>query len=164
MRSPHFIKTKVSQRLAGCLPPSSKVLKKEENNVWKKKQKKAQGGVVFLSVGCFITVSASHHHLSDIQKRLIMLSSALPLSCISAFDSAQEAEITWTVSYLYECFVIRLGFSSMLHFSMKRPKSVAMMNSPCWFWNYSTGCSCHWKKETLSNRMRWLFTAVFLCL
>lgn len=98
-----------------------------------KKQKKAQGGAVFLSVGCFITVSASHHHLSDIQKWLITLSSVLPLSCISAFDSAQDAEITWTVLYLHKFFVIRLGFSLMLHFSMERPKSVAMMNSPCLF-------------------------------
>lgn len=98
-----------------------------------KKQKKAQGGAVFLSVGCFMTVSASHHHLSDIQKCLIMLSSVLPLSCISAFDSAQDVEVTWTVSYLHKCFVSRLGFSLMLHVSMKRPKSVAMMNSPCLF-------------------------------
>lgn len=76
----------------------------------KRKQKKAQGGAVFLSVGCFITVSASHRHLSDIQKRLIMLSSVLPLSCISAFDSAQDAEITWTVSYLHKCFCYAAGF------------------------------------------------------
>lgn len=109
MKIPPVIKTKVSQRLPGCLPPSSKVLQKEENSVWKKKkQKKAQGGHVFLSGGCFITVSASHHHLSDIQKCLIMLFSVLPLSCISAFDPAQDAEITWTVSYLHKCFVIRV--------------------------------------------------------
>lgn len=75
--------------------------------------KKGQGGAVFLSVERSSTVSASLHHLSDIQQCLIMLFSVLhqPVTVSVHFIQIKQqlAKITCTVLYLNKCFLIRLG-------------------------------------------------------